>query len=125
MSDGSYGSTPVHNVVQEHYEAFKMLQPAVEAAGQGLGQTFYLPWEFAHAMRAAVQAVLREHVLPRLVQQASPLLCHPSLHCIAHRVLPHWVLAVACTTTRDSSCCQCVMHWSTMITLSAMHVCVQ
>ena len=57
------------NLTKEHYEDFKLLQPAVEA--HALGQTFYLPWEFANAMRAAVQTLLREHVLPRLTQQVS------------------------------------------------------
>lgn len=58
-------------LTKDHYEAFKMLQPAVEA--HGLGQTFFLPWEFAHAVRAAVQTILKEHVLPRLTQQVTAL----------------------------------------------------
>lgn len=57
------------NLTKEHYEDFKLLQSAVEA--HGLGQIFFLPWEFANAMRAAVQTLLKEHVLPRLAQQVS------------------------------------------------------
>lgn len=52
---------------QENLEAFKVLQPAVEQ--HGLERVFYLPFEFARAMHAAVQTVLKEHVLPRLAQQ--------------------------------------------------------
>lgn len=58
-------------LTKEHYEEFKLLQPAVEA--HGLGQIFFLPWEFANAVRAAVQTVLKEHVLPRLTLQVSLL----------------------------------------------------
>ena len=52
---------------QENLEAFKVLQPAVEQ--HGLERVFYLPFEFARAMHAAVQTVLKERVLPRLAQQ--------------------------------------------------------
>jgi len=52
---------------QENLEAFKVLQPAVEQ--HGLERVFYLPFKFARAMHAAVQTVLKEHVLPRLAQQ--------------------------------------------------------
>ena len=53
----------------EHLESFKALQPAVQS--YGLNKVFYLPFEFARAMHAAVQTILREHVLPRLSQQVS------------------------------------------------------
>ena len=56
---------------EEHLESFKALQPAVQS--QGLDKVFYLPFEFARAMHAAVQTILREHVLPRLSQQVSCL----------------------------------------------------
>ncbi|KAL3137392.1 hypothetical protein ABBQ32_006915 [Trebouxia sp. C0010 RCD-2024] len=54
---------------EEHLESFKALQPAVQS--HGLDKVFYLPFEFARAMHAAVQTVLREHVLPRLSQQGT------------------------------------------------------
>ena len=54
---------------EEHLESFKALQPAVQS--HGLDKVFYLPFEFARAMHAAVQSILREHVLPRLSQQVS------------------------------------------------------
>lgn len=53
----------------EHLESFKALQPAVQS--HGLEKVFYLPFEFARAMHAAVQTLLQEHVLPRLSQQVS------------------------------------------------------
>ena len=52
---------------KQHLESFKLLQPAVQR--HELGTVFYMPFEFARAMHAAVQTVLREHVLPRLTQQ--------------------------------------------------------
>ena len=55
----------------EHLESFKALQPAVQS--HGLGKVFYLPFEYARAMHAAVQTILREHVLSRLSRQVRPL----------------------------------------------------
>lgn len=52
---------------QDHLESFKLLQPAVEQ--HGLEKVFYMPFEFARAMHAAVQTVLKDHVLPRLTEQ--------------------------------------------------------
>ncbi len=52
---------------EKHLESFKLLQPALVL--HGLDKVFFMPFEFARAMHAAVQTVLREHVLPRLAQQ--------------------------------------------------------
>lgn len=66
---------------QENLEAFKVLQPAVEQ--HGLERVFYLPFEFARAMHAAVQTVLKEHVLPRLAQQVQLHQMHILVTCHA------------------------------------------
>ena len=70
---------------EEHLESFKPLQPAVQS--HGLDKVFYLPFEFARAMHAAVQTILREHVLPRLSQQVSCFSISLSIFCHALQVL--------------------------------------
>ena len=83
---------------EEHLESFKDLQPAMEQ--HGLQMVMYMPFEFARAMHAAVQTILKEHVLPRLTQQVlhsdimtdtcHPLtcnLCCPCVQCAHHEVV--------------------------------------
>ena len=66
---------------QQLLESFKALQPAVQR--HSLESVFYMPFEFARAMHAAVQTVLREHVLPRLTQQVQQAASqgHPCAFC--------------------------------------------
>ena len=79
---------------QENLEAFKVLQPAVEQ--HGLERVFYLPFEFARAMHAAVQTVLKEHVLPRLAQQVQMHQIHTLMPCHAVMCQNHIIPQPVC-----------------------------
>eukprot|EP00884_Botryococcus_braunii_P018181 jgi/Botrbrau1/5046/Bobra.37_1s0012.1 len=52
-------------IVKEHAQGLAPLQPAIEA--HGLQDIYYVPFEFARAIRSVVQEILRERLLPRLV----------------------------------------------------------
>lgn len=83
---------------EEHLESFKALQPAVQS--HRLDKVFYLPFEFARAMHAAVQTVLREHVLPRLSQQVSCFSISLSICCQSYKYC--WMDLNLCKSGADA-----------------------